>query len=83
MIQIEAREDLIAMVARDLKNYLTSLNLNANLLDKMFERADGPCVVQMKVLKNLERISTDMNQFVHEALDSNKLKHCLLTSDLG
>lgn len=74
-----AREELMAVVSHDLKNPLTSIQMNANLLKKFFMNQDEK---SKSVLDRILRSSTTMNNLIDDILNVTKLEEGQITLDL-
>lgn len=79
---IRAREDVLAFVSHDLKNPLTSVVMNATLLERA--TPEGPVGEKLRRhTQMIVRAADRMNRLVHDLLDWASLRAGHLTLSLG
>ena len=71
---IHAREDIIATVSHDLKNPLSGIVGNVNLLSKINEKKNPPDPKLGKIINSLNRATNQMISLVQNLLDFSKLE---------
>jgi PAS domain S-box-containing protein len=71
---IQTREDVLAIVSHDLKNPLSVININVQLLREMRSRVEGEQERFLKSLSYIERASEVMLRLVQSVLDFAKIQ---------
>jgi len=81
---IEIRENLMAIVAHDLKNPLTSIQLNTSLLLRTKSAAENSHLIK-KLTENIQNSTYRMNSLISDILDFGKITsgHLVLEQKLG
>ncbi|WP_437590930.1 sensor histidine kinase [Sorangium sp. So ce1000] len=68
---IHARDDVLGIVAHDLRNPLGTMLMQAALLRHLSPQADGPC---RKAAERIERAGTRMNRLIQDLLDVTRME---------
>lgn len=79
---IHVRENLMAVVAHDLKNPITSIQLNANLLTKIQVYSDKS-EISHKLIERIQHATGRMNYLISDILDFGKIVAGRLVIDLA